>query len=247
MTQPLVSPKYLRDYSLPENLGDCDCALVGSLTFTTQMQDTLKRIGTTIVSHHDERRQFYGECDGKRFLALDRVFGGMVLATVIEELVQLHGIKKIVGFGCSGTLTERLNIGDYVIAGSAVNTGGVAAEYCPDDRLLYSNEGMLSDYRAIVDEHRVPVNCACAWTTEAYYREYPADISRWIANGGEIVNMETSFLYSVCKRLDIPAMYGCVISDVVYGDRWKPNFAAAYSKIDILFGLLTKVLVDDGS
>ena len=93
---------------------------------------------------------------------------------------------------------------------------------------------------------RVPVKCACAWTTEAYYREYSANISQWIASGGEIVNMETSFLYSVCKRLDVPAMYACVISDVAYGDKWKPDFGAAYSKIDILFELLTRVLVDDG-
>ncbi len=246
MTEPLVTAKRLRDYSLPENLGDCDCALVGSLTFTRQMQDKLKRIGTTIVSHHDDRSQFYGECEGKRFIALDRVFGGVVIATVIEELVQLHGIKKIVGLGCSGTLIEGLNVGDYVIAASAINTGGVSREYCPNDRVFHCNRGMLTDYRAIVDEHRIPVKCACAWTTEAYYREYPADISRWIANGGEIVNMETSFLYSVCKRLDIPVMYACVISDVAYGDKWKPNFAVAYSKIDLLFELLTKVLVDDG-
>ncbi len=246
MTEPLVTPKHLRDYSLPEHLGDCDCALVGCLTFTRQIQDNLQQIGTTIVSHHDDRRQFYGERDGRSFVALDRVFGGVVIATVIEELVQLHGIKKIVGIGCSGTLTEDLNIGDYVIAASAINTGGVSREYCPDDRLFYCHEGMLNDYRAIGDERRIPVNCACAWTTEAYYREYPANISRWIANGGEIVNMETSFLYSVCRKLDVPAMYACVISDIVYGDKWERNFAAVYNKIDILFELLTKVLVGDG-
>ncbi len=41
-------------------------------------------------------------------------------------------------------------------------------------------------------------------------------------------------------------MYACVISDVAYGDKWKPDLGAAYSKIDILFELLTRVLVDDG-
>ena len=246
MPEPLVTPRLLRDYSLPRNLGDCNCALIGSLTFNRQIKDTLQPIGTTIVSHHDDRGQFSGERDGKKFIALDRVFGGVVIATVIEELVQLHGIKKIVGFGLSGTLVEGLNIGDYVIAASAINTGGVSREYCPNDRLFYCNEGMLNEYRAIVEERSIPLKSACAWTTEAYYREYPEDISRWIANGGEIINMETSFLYSVCKRLGIPAMYACVISDVAYGERWKPNFAAAYNKVPTLFELLTRVLVDDG-
>lgn len=241
MTEPLITPKTLRSYSLPEELSDCDCAFIGFFTFTKEIESKLKHIGTNIVSHHDDRRQFFGEYKGKKYLALDRVFGGVVIANVIEELVHLHGIKKIIGLGWSGTFIEDLNVGDFVIADSAVNTGGVSREYCPNDNLLNCDDAMLSAYRDLVEKNKIPFKTACAWTTEAIYCEYPEDISRWIEGGGEIINMETSFLYSVCKRLGIPAIYACVISDLAYKKKWEPNFAVANNKAHILFDLLTEV------
>jgi purine-nucleoside phosphorylase len=169
MTNPLITPRTLRrNYVSPHELNECDSAIIGFLTFPAEIEGNLHQLKGKIVSLHDDRRQFYGEFQGKKVIILDRVFGGGVIASVIEELVELHDVKRIIGIG--------LKLGDFVLASSAVNSGGVAREYYPDQELFLANKIMTSDYKTMVGSINIPFLSACAWTTEAIYREYPAKL-----------------------------------------------------------------------
>lgn len=248
MTNPLITPRILRkNYVLPDELNECDSAIIGFLTFPADIERNLHPLKSKIVSLHDDRRQFYGEFQGKRFIVLDRIFGGAVISSAIEELVELNGVKRIIGIGLSGTLVERLKLGDFVLARSAVNSGGVAREYYPDGELLLANEIMISDYKSIVGSINTPYLSACAWTTEAIYREYPEKLQNWRAIGGEIVNMETSFLYAVCKKLNIPTIYICVISDYLFKTGWDYDFSMAENQTPKLFNLAVSALSNENA
>ena len=57
-----------------------------------------------------------------------------------------------------------------------------------------------------------------------------------------MVNMETSFQYAVCKKLNIPNIYMCVISDYLLKFDWDYSFSEAEKRTTTLFELAVKSL-----
>ena len=151
------------------------------------------------------------------------VFIGPVLscpwvAMALEELKVL-GLKHAIGIGAYGSFSERLRIGDIVIADNAAASDGTSKEYTgeprvgPSERLLDLTEGL---FRRENQEYKK----ACAWTTDALYRESVEKMKSWKKQGAECVNLETGTFYTVAGKLGIESVYFGFILDLIHTEEW---------------------------
>ena len=109
------------------------------------------------------------EDSGIPIVFIGPVLGGPWVAMALEELKVL-GLKYAIGVGAHGSFSERLQLDDIVICDKAVALDGTSREYAgdscagPSQRLLGLTEGVF------LSENRESKR-ACAWTTDALYRE----------------------------------------------------------------------------
>ncbi|MCK5074456.1 MAG: hypothetical protein KAQ98_13580 [Bacteriovoracaceae bacterium] len=241
---PLITPKKLRGNKiLPNFLDGCSDVIIGFCSFKDEVLKKLNILEKPIVSHLDDKHQFWGEFNGKRFLAFDMAYGGVIISSLLEELKELYGIKRAFGYGYAGSLNPQINIGDIIFASRTLNINGVSKEYYPNDKYFYASESLINKYHEIAKSFDIRYKTATAWTTEAIYREYPEDIERWIDLGSEIVNMEVSSFYAVCKKVKIETGYICSISDSLIDSSWDENFVNARSLNKQLFDISLNCLL----
>ena len=56
--------------------------------------------------------------------------GGPSVAICLEELARM-GIKKLIRFGTTGTIQEKVNLGDIIVDKAAVRLDGTSQHYAP--------------------------------------------------------------------------------------------------------------------
>ena len=156
--------------------------------------------------------------DNGGILLLGPLYGGPVCASSIEELAVL-GVKRIVGFGLSGSLMPDIAPGDLMLAESGFTSDGTSKEYTARDE-SQPDPDMFALAQRIFRERSLDFMTGKVWTTDAIYREFPSKVAEWRSRGASFVNMETSPFYAVAYETGIRAVYLSLISDHVGGEEW---------------------------
>nr|WIL03749.1 purine phosphorylase [Cedratvirus plubellavi] len=157
--------------------------------------------------HVHPSHTFYALLNGVRFIVICEVYGGPVGVSVVEELA-FYGVKTIIGLGFVGSLLPTLKQGELVIIERALSEPGTTPCYSSEEYL--SPEQFLLDYFLQTSPSPGRVT---SWTTNAIYREYTEDIQKALAQGCQVVNMDTSHLYASCKKLGMKCIYLAAVSD----------------------------------
>lgn len=196
-------------------------------------QQHSSRFGTKRINHpqRDESCLHWGyvlsscpisvwniETDGVPIVFVGPLQFGSYGAVALEEL-KVYGLEYVIGIGAAGAFSERLNIGDIVIADSAIVSDGTSKIYT-DEPIAYPSEYMKSLAEDIFRRNEQPVEHACIWQSDALYRESLDARAAWRAQGAECVNCETSTLYSVSKELGIQAVAFNWITDSTVSGKW---------------------------
>lgn len=247
MSQPIITPeKWLRVSSLPETKG-CSVAVVGFCCFKEMLDKLqakpLNERTFSPFSHFNASHQFVGTVIDRKVLALDCLYGGPMSATVIEELAH-YGIKKVIGYGFAGSLTQNVGIGEIVLADGAVVSDGTSREYLSDEKWVYPDPQLADDLRQCAAKNGIVIRNGKVWTTDAIYREYPQKVKRWRQEGAEIVNMDTSHFYAVSKVVGIKSVYACVISDSIEAPEWNDGFDRIQQATNNLQNLILETLTE---
>ena len=182
-----------------------------------------KPLPESVFSHLDSSHQFIGQIGQSRVLAVECLYGGPLSATVVEELAH-YGIKEVIAYGYAGSLTADIPVGQIVVAEAALVSDGASREYLPHADLVYPDHELFRRFRECATTSGVAIREAKVWTTDAIYREYPEKVALWRQAGAQVVNMDTSHLYSVGSVLGISCLYACVVSDSVAGPVWENGF-----------------------
>lgn len=193
-----------------------------------------------LLSHINPAQQFEATIEGRDVLMVERVYGGPVCATVVEEMAYL-GVQHVIGCGYSGSLRAEIRPGDVVLATSGLASDGTTGEYT-DAEEVRPSRGMLKAYGKLDASLRERVRPACVWTTDAIYREYPSKVAAWVERGADVVNMDTSPLYAVSQAVDIEAIYLSVVSDHVGGEEWEEDFSRIGDAVDCLHDLVCRLI-----
>ena len=139
-------------------------------------------------------------------------------AVALEEL-KVFGLEYVIGVGAVGAFSERLNIGDILIADRAIVSDGTSKVYT-DEPVVYPSSFMQSLAEETFHRSGLPVDHTCVWQSDALYRESLESRKAWRMQGAECVNCETSTLYAVSRELGIESVSLNWVTDSTVSGKW---------------------------
>jgi len=149
--------------------------------------------------------------------------GAPALSVKMEELIAL-GVKKFIAVGTAGTLMDRHQIGEFIIAQKALAEDGVAHLYLKGETFAKADEKLFSIWNEFSKNHSVPsFHTAGTWSFSAIFRETPADVVRVTKQGYDVVEMEAATLYAIGQEKGVQALSLFVISDAITQEAWTPH------------------------
>jgi DeoD family purine-nucleoside phosphorylase len=175
------------------------------------------------VERNSERGMlgYTGEWEGKPVSVQATGMGCPSAAIVVEELIQL-GVKKLIRVGTCGGLQPDLELGDLIVAVTAVPADATAQHYvgnephCPtaDWELVH---GAVHHAKELGQALRVgPIV-----SSDVFYNPDDGQYARWSDRGVLAVEMEAAILFTIGALKKVQA--GCLltVSDVVVEGEFK--------------------------
>ncbi len=123
--------------------------------------------------------------------------GAPVAANMLEATVSL-GCRRFVVCGGCGVLTD-LPVGHLIVPTDAVRDDGTSYHYMPPSRTVGPDRGAVAAIERTLRGADVPYVTGRTWTTDAVYRETPAQVARRREEGCVCVEMEASALFAVAR------------------------------------------------
>jgi uridine phosphorylase len=147
-------------------------------------------------------------------------FGGPNIAALVEELAAF-GVRECVLWGYCGAISGNINIGDVIIAKSALREDGVSYHYLEEDEDFV--ESNWAD-KWVFAKDDYGFREGAIWSIDALYRETEAKISRYGERGILGVEMEVASFYAVCRHTGVKGIAFLVVSDMFRDGIWKSGF-----------------------
>ncbi len=149
---------------------------------------------------------------GKRFAVHFPALGGPRIANSLEQLAAC-GIRSVFGLGLGGTPQDHLQIGDILIIEGAVRGDGVSRYYAPLEYPAIADLSLTAQVRAQLERHGERYLSGLSFGTDALYREDEQLMSLLRALGVLTVDLESSALLTVGRRLGVACCWVGVVSD----------------------------------
>jgi uridine phosphorylase len=219
----MLSPKEMNEGK--ELLYSCDFAVVCFCplpkTFLHYKYDTYTQENDNRpFTHVKSDNIMYCFSEGFTFIVLSEIYGGPVGSATLEDL-HYYGINKVYAFGFAGALNNKFKIGENVHCTSALPSDGVTEHYA----VLKYGEHIFPPEQHIELKY---AECA-VWTIDHFYRQTREQIEEAQRLGCDIVNMDTSFFFAVCKSLGMVGRYFATISDSYAEKKWTNCLTTAIS------------------
>jgi uridine phosphorylase len=131
-------------------------------------------------------------------------------SALMADLLCAAGVEYFVRLGSCGGMREDIQIGDYVLAESALRGDGVTTYYVDDDFTPFADKE-LSDTVAAAFKHEL--HRGMVWTTDALLRETKEVVNNAIDKGAIAVDMVTSPLLTIAQMNKRKAAAVLVVSD----------------------------------
>jgi uridine phosphorylase len=120
---------------------------------------------------------------------------------LVAEQLWAGGAKVIVGITSAGRISSNLPLPSIVVVDEAVRDEGTSLHYLPPSRTVVTPTPRLADLLA---QELIglpsPVSRGVVWTTDAPYRETPAQLQSWVEKGVLAVEMQAASLLRARHR-----------------------------------------------
>jgi purine-nucleoside phosphorylase len=187
-------------------------------------------------------RLYYHAADPKLPCVVGPLMGAPYAVMCLETL-RIWGARKAFFIGWCGSINGQVRIGDTILPAGAWIDEGTSAHYGqagsgvvhPDERLRLSLQQGLQQYH-------IPFHSGTIWTTDAIFRETPAQIENVQQLGALAVEMELSALFSSAAFYACPLAGLLTVSDELFLLQWKPGFKSDSFKQSRLTAC--KILID---
>ena len=132
------------------------------------------------------------------------------------EMLIAWGVQEFISIGTAGAIASDLKIGDLIGCNRAIRDEGTSHHYLPMGRYSYpTDEGQFAKKFKRV---------GTSWTIDAFFRHTREEIAAYQQEGVLTVEMEASAIFAVGQLKNVKVSAGFVISDLLYGDDWDPQF-----------------------
>jgi uridine phosphorylase len=162
--------------------------------------------------------------DGRKVSVFGTPLGAPQAALVLERLIAM-GAKKVLSFGCCGSLQEGLGTGSLVVPTEALSEEGTSAHYpLPAGRMAEADEKITRLCLAKCREKKFKTAAGRVWTTDALFRETRGKTRKYSGMGLLAVEMEMSALFTVAAYRGIRLGGFMVVSDELASLKWETGF-----------------------
>jgi purine-nucleoside phosphorylase len=167
---------------------------------------------------------FTKKVEAKKISVFGTPLGSPQAAIILERLIAM-GARKIVAFGCCGSLQQNLEIGHLVIPTEALSEEGTSAHYrLPKEMETKADEKIVHLCQAKCNENHFKSATGKVWTTDALFRETKEKAKRFSGMGLLAVEMEMSALFTVAAYRKVSFGGLMVVSDELATLKWKTGF-----------------------
>jgi purine-nucleoside phosphorylase len=144
--------------------------------------------------------------------------GAPSAAIVVEELIQL-GADRLIRIGTCGGLRPELELGDLVIALSAVPADGTALRYTGGEaHAPTAHFGLTHGAIHAAKGFGVRPHVGAIATSDTFYDPDPERHRRWASRGVLAVEMEAAVLFTIGAIRGVRTACILTVSDLVGGD-----------------------------
>jgi DeoD family purine-nucleoside phosphorylase len=168
------------------------------------------------VLRNEERGMlgYTGEFDGRPVSVQATGMGCPSAAIVFEELVQL-GVKRFLRVGTCGGLQPDMQLGDLIVAISAIAADSTAAHLVTEPHVPTSDWELVHAAVHAAKELGKPVRVGPIVSSDLFYNPDDRQYQRWSERGVLAVEMEAAVLFTLGALRKVQA--GCVltVSDIV--------------------------------
>jgi DeoD family purine-nucleoside phosphorylase len=174
------------------------------------------------VQRNSERGMlgYTGEYEGKPVSVQATGMGCPSAAIVIEELIQL-GVKRLIRVGTCGGLQPDLELGDLIVALTAVPADATARHYIKEPHCPTADWELVHGAVHHAKELGQPMRVGPIVSSDVFYNPDDGQYGRWSDRGILAVEMEAAILFTLAAVKKVQA--GCLltVSDVVVDGEFK--------------------------
>jgi DeoD family purine-nucleoside phosphorylase len=171
------------------------------------------------VQRNEERGLwgYTGEFEGRSVSVQATGMGCPTAAIVMEELVQL-GVKRFLRVGTCGGLQPDLQLGDLIVAVTAVPADGTARHYVGGEAHCPTADWELV-HGAVhaAKELGQPLRVGAVASSDTFYDPDQSRHARWSERGVLGVEMEAAVLFTIGALRRVQAGALLTVSDIVIG------------------------------
>jgi uridine phosphorylase len=171
-----------------------------------------------MFNHHRGLWGYTGAAaDGQPLTIQSTGMGGPSAAIVLHELIVL-GARRAIRVGTCGALAAGLALGDLVVAREAIAADGTSRALGAEERvaadppLTRALEGALAQSAGTHPAHRTHPGATIV-STDLFYEPIPERKLDWSAAGAVAVEMESSTLFAVGVRAEVPVACLLIVAD----------------------------------
>jgi len=178
-------------------------------------KSSLRRLRFPSMTH------FAATVEGKKIDVFGTPLGCPQAALMLERLISM-GARKILAFGCCGSLQPDLQIGHLVIPTSALGEEGTSPHYpLPEGVEARADERITQLCLEMSQAKRLKGSSGRVWTTDALFRETRGKVKRYAEMGLLAVEMEMSALFTIGAYRKVRVGGLMVVSDELALLKWK--------------------------
>lgn len=178
------------------------------------------------IASHREYTSFLTQAAGRKVLVCSTGMGGPSVAICLEELARA-GITHVIRFGTTGTIQERVSLGDVIISKAAARLDGTSAHYAPECFPAVASFAVTAALKAAAERCGAPCHVGISVSSDTFWpgqerydsftgyvpRRFRGSMEEWQALGALNYEMETATLFTVAQSLGLKA--GAVLGVVV--------------------------------
>jgi uridine phosphorylase len=141
-------------------------------------------------------------------------YGALRIANSLEQLSTL-GVKKVYAVGLAGGLQEFLKVEDIILLEGSVRGDGVSRYYVPDEFPSIADFSLVSQLKLKLNSVNEKFYSGLSFGTDALYRENVEMIDALKELGVLSIDLESSALLTISRKLGLKACWVGVISDLL--------------------------------
>jgi len=152
-----------------------------------------------------------------------QALGAPLAALALERLIA-SGVKEITLLGFCGSLSGRFKIADVASILRAFSEEGTSRHYFSRKRAFSASPALKKSLENALRSSGLDFKTGTIVSTDAPYRETKSWLRRNQNRGAELVDMETSAVFSLAEFHGIKAASLQIVSDELSSGTWKPAF-----------------------